>query len=288
MTGMEQTVGTTGGYGGYSREWVDHRFGTALSYGYNSAAVQGDMGDCSFKSVTTASIERGSESVLGLYKQQPGHYTSYRYALDSHHRLISLHAIHSLDISVDWQQGYADEYRQQLQQQRDADRGYTSYWYETLLTFRKRYQAETAAATAHYRYTALAAGQPTIYGGLIADYSGASNKHLLPLSTLDYGRLGITAEAGTALFASRLWVDVETGRSLSTKSDLLLADAATDYAVGVLLPDMTYYSADYWHARLAVTLQLPRAWFVRVYGEHLGADHSLSRSSIGLTIGLSN
>ena len=297
MSGMEQVVGTTGGYSGYSREWVDHRFGAALSYGYNRNGI---------KSVTTASIERGSEDILGQYKYEPGHYVSYRYGLDSHNRLDNGHTLHQLDLSVDYQQAYADEYRQQLIQERDAEKGYTSYRYETLITFKKRYQVKQLAADLHYRCSfvapvsavgyAAAVPQPsavTGYLGLNAALNQAENKHLLPTSTLEYTHLDFTLEGGKALLKNRLWIDAEAGYHVSSKADLALADATTDYAVGVLLPDMQYYDANYWRGHLAVTYQFPltikgtRAeWFVRAYGDYLSADHSLNQTTVGASIGI--
>ena len=58
---------------------------------------------------------------------------------------------------------------------------------------------------------------------------------------------------------------------------------------------MAFYDADYWRGRLQLTYQFPltikgkqNTWFVRAYGEYLKADHSLSASTIGLSIGLFN
>jgi hypothetical protein len=295
MTGMEQATGTIGGYSGYNREWVDHRFGAELSYGYDNGNA---------KSLNSVTIERGSEDVLGTYKYEPGHYVSYRYGLASHNRLRTSGALHQIDLTADYQQAYADEYRQQLQQERDADKGYTSYWYETLITFKKRYQVKQLNAELHYRYNTVdgAATVPAASPAGITSYIGAKaslhqteNKRLLPTSSLEYTHLDFAAEAGKAFLSNRLWIDVEAGYHAAPKADLQLANATTDYAVQVLLPDMQYYDANYWHGHLAVTYQFPLSlkgmrniWFVRAYGDYLSADHSLNGSTIGLTFGLFN
>ena len=284
MTGMEQTTGITGGYNGYSREWVDHRFGAALNYGYNTGVV---------KSLNTVSIERGSENVLGQYKYEPGHYVSYRYGIESRNRISTGKALHQIDLAVNYEQAYADEYRQQLLQERDAEKGYTSYSYETLIEFKKRYQVKQFNANLHYRYHAVDANAVNGYVGAKATLSQAENKHLLPTSSLEYAYLDLTAEGGKSLFKDHLWIDAEAGYHISQKADLQLADATTDYAVQVLLPDMQYYDANYWRGHLAVTYQFPlnikgtRAnWFVRVYGDYLKADHSLNSSTVGASIGI--
>ena len=295
MSGMEQAVGTTGGYSGYSREWVDHRFGAAISYGYDQHNV---------KSLNTVSIERGSENIYGQYKYEPGHYVSYSYGLTSYNRLTTGHQLHQIDLKANYSQAYADEYRQQLLQEKDAEHGYTSYHYETLITFKKRYQVNLLDASLHYRcsFTTSAVNpdaavpQPSAvngYLGLTAALNQAKNKHLLPESSLEYTHLDFTLEGGKSLLKDRLWLDAEAGYHVASKADLLLADATTDYAVGVLLPDMQYLDANYWRGHLAVTYQFPltikgtRAeWFVRAYGDYIRADHSLKQSTVGASIGI--
>lgn len=284
MSGMEQTVGTTGGYSGYSREWVDHRFGASLTYGYR----QGQL-----NSLNSVGIERGTEDVWGQYKYEPGRYVSYRYQLDSRNRLNTGTALHQLDLHLAYEQAYADEYRQQLVQERDAEKGYTTYSYETLIEFKKRYQVKHFDASLRYRYSWLSAKAINAYLGVNAALDQSSNKHLLPTSTLEHSHIDLTAEAGKALLGNSLWIDAEAGYHISQKADLALADATTDYAVGVLLPDMQYYDANYWRGRLAVTYQFPLTiksmrsnWFVRAYGEYLKADHSLNASTVGASIGI--
>ena len=284
MSGMEQAVGTTGGYSGFSREWVDHRFGASLSYGYRQGSLN---------SLTTVSIERGAEDVWGQYKYEPGRYVSYRYGLTTRNRLNTGRSLHQLDLSADYRQAYADEYRQQLVQERDAEKGYTSYSYETLIEFKKRYQVKQFNADLHYRYSVVDDAAVNGYVGAKAALNTVRNKHLLPTSTLEYTHLDLAAEGGKGLFGNNLWVDAEAGYHISSKADLALAEPGNDYAVQVLLPDMQYYDANYWHARLALTYQFPltikgnRAqWFVRLYGSYLGADHSLNQSTVGASFGL--
>ncbi len=285
MSGMEQATGTTGGYSGFSREWVDHRFGAALTYGYNDGTT---------KSLNTVSIERGSEDVLGQYKYEPGHYVSYRYGLSSMNRLRSGRLLHQIDLQADYRQAYADEYRQQLLQERDADHGYTSYRYETLITFKKRYQVQTLDASLHYRANVVDGSAVNNYLGARVALSSAKNKHLLPESHLKYDHMNFTLEGGTSLLKSRrLWLDAEASYHLSASSDLQLAEATTDYAVAVLLPDMPYYDANYWRGHLTLTYQFPltikgtRAqWFVRAYGDYLKTNNSLYTATIGAAIGI--
>ena len=284
MSGMEQANGTTGGYSGFSREWVDHRFGAALSYGYDKNAT---------KSLNTVSIDRGSEDVLGQYKYEPGHYVSYRYGFASRNRLSADKALHEIDLNIGYEQAYADEYRQQLIQERDAEKGYTSYRYETIIEFKKRYQVKHLNADLHYRYNVVDDAAVNTYVGVKAALNNAETKHLLPESSLKYDNMDFTLEGGKALVGKRLWLDAEAGYHLKNKADLALADATTEMATQVLLPDMTYYEANYWRGRLQLTYQFPLSvkgthtdWFVRAYGDYLKTDNSLYSATIGASIGI--
>ena len=284
MSGMEQAVGTTGGYSGFSREWVDHRFGASLSYGYHQGHIN---------SLTSVGIERGAEDAWGQYKYEPGRFISYYYGLDSRNRFNTGKALHQLDLSVGYEQAYADEYRQQLVQERDAEKGYTTYSYETLIEFKKRYQVKQLNASLHYRYNMVDGTSVNGYVGAKAALNQAENKHLLPTSSLEYTHLDFTLEGGKSLFGSRFWIDAEAGYHVASKADLSLAEATTDYATQVLIPDMQYYDANFWRGHLSITYQFPltikgtRAeWFVRAYGDYLKADHSLNNSTVGASIGI--
>ena len=286
MTGLEQATGTVGGYSGYSREWVDHRLGAELSYNYHRGAVN---------SLSAVGIERGTEDAWGTYKQEPGRYVSYRYGLKSLNRLGSGNTVHQLDLNASYQQAYADEYRQQLVQERDADRGFTSYHYETLITFKKRYQLKQWQADLRYRANFNEGRRQLGYVGAALALNDLSQKHLLPTSSFDYDHYDFTLEGGSALLGQRLWVDAEAGYRLAPDAKLNLADATTDYAQQVLLPDVQYYGANYWRCRLQLTYHFPLTvkgsrsqWFVRAYGEHIGAQHSMNASTVGLSIGLFN
>ena len=148
-------------------------------------------------------------------------------------------------------------------------------------------------ADLHYRCSVAEDDAVNTYAGLRAALNQAENKHLLPTSSLEYNHLDFTLEGGTSL--GRFVIDAEAGYHLSTKADLALADATTDYATQVLLPDMTYYDANYWRGHLQVTYQFPitlkgtrSTWFVRAYGDYLKTNNSLDASTIGLSIGLYN
>ena len=100
FTGMENTDGTTGGYSGFEREFVNHEFGGELSYQYKNERIQ---------TLTTLSYAKGNEDVWGDIKYSPGKYHTTTYNLLSMNRIKSGRTEHIIDISINYQTGKADE-----------------------------------------------------------------------------------------------------------------------------------------------------------------------------------
>ena len=284
MTGLEQANGLVGGYGGYSREWVNHEFGAELNYGYRQGALN---------SLTSVAVSRGVEDVWGQYKYEPGKFTSYRYALSSHNRITTDKTLHQLDLTINMTDAFADEYRQQLIQERDAEHGYTSYRYETQIEFSKRYQVKTRQGTFHYRCSWLDGAAETGYAGMSFAAQDVKNSRLLHRSDLHYNRFDLQAEGAKAFFGRRLWVDLSATYHFSDEASLRLADASTDYAQGVLIPDMAYYRANYWQGRAEVKYLFPLAikqtsvtCYVKAYGDYLRTNNDRDASTVGLAVGM--
>ena len=85
----------------------------------------------------------------------------------------------------------------------------------------------------------------------------------------------------------------ETAYHINHKSELDLSDATTDYAQGVLIPDMPYYRANYWQAGMELMYQQPliikkqnTQWFAKLYGRYLHTDNSLDGREAGISVGL--
>ena len=289
LTGLENAAGTVGGYSSFQREWVHHQLGGELNYGFR----YGDR----FSTTNAIGISRAEEEALGLYKYEPGRFFDYTYSLQSYNRVRSEKFLHSIDLEVEARQAYADEYRLELHIEKDPETGYNTYSYERQMTFNKRYQVQTLDANLRYRLQWLKGTGIHAYAGVVAYYTAASNKHLLPTSSFHRGRMTATAEGGCSLIPQHLWLDFSAGYSHSTRADLTLSDPTTDYARNVLIPDMDYYNADYWHERLQLTYQFPitikktrSMWYVRGYVQYLSTLKSPKRdfSSFGFTLGMFN
>lgn len=298
FSGMEYATGTIGGYSSFNREWVNHQVGAAMDYGYQSD---------SFHTLNSFGISRGEEYAYGTYKYEPGRYFTYLYNVQSQNRLLTGSVLHQVDVRMDWQQGYADEYRQQLIIKNDPQIGTTSYTYEKQLEFRKRYQVRTFDCAFRYRANFLndapsrllqqATASLKGYTGFSIDTHKASNRHLLPLSSSDYSRINFQLENGISLFKQHLTADLTLGYSVSTRADLQLADDTSVLAQRVLLKDLPYYDANLFHGRLQVMYQFPltikksRAmWFVKAFGDFTSANSAGHPNlyNVGFSVGLFN
>ena len=298
FSGMEYATGTIGGYSSFNREWVNHQVGAAMDYGYRSD---------SFHTLNSFGISRGEEYAYGTYKYEPGRYFTYLYNVQSQNRLLTGSVLHQVDVRMDWQQGYADEYRQQLIIKNDPQIGTTSYTYEKQLEFRKRYQVRTFDCAFRYRANFLndapsrllqqATASLKGYTGFSIDTHKASNRHLLPLSSSDLSRINFQLENGISLFKQHLTADLTLGYSVSTRADLQLAYDTSVLAQRVLLKDLPYYDANLLHGRLQVMYQFPltikksRAmWFVKAFGDFTSANSAGHPNlyNVGFSVGLFN
>ena len=288
MTGLEQATGIVGGYSGFNREWVMERGVLELQYGYKGPRLN---------SVTTLGLTSGTEHVYGTYKYEPGLYRELVLSASARNRISAGRLLHEIDLGVSLTQAYADEYRQQLLQERDAEHGYTSYSYETLIEYKKRYQSKLFDATLRYRANLVDPERQLTDGylGLSMQLATVSNKHLLPQSQLKYDHLDVQAEGGYSWLHHRLWLDLSGGYHAATRASMQLADPTTDYAQQVLLPDMSYYRANYWqgHAQLKYLFPLSikghrSTFFAKLYGSYLHTDNDLSRQTIGIGFGIYN
>lgn len=282
MSGLEYARGTVNGYSAYQREYVNHEFGGELSYGYKGNT---------WHSVTALAFDHGTEYAYGQYKYEPGRYYTNRYALTTQNRISSGRLLHSIDIKACYEEGYADQYNQEQITVRDG--AYTTTYWQTKMTYEKRYQLKKTDLNIHYRLTVTDDDAVAAYAGMSYTLQTVSNKHLLRTSQLKYSSSLIGLEGGYGFLKKRLWAKADINYHISHQADLQLSDPTGDYACNVLLPDMEYYRANYWQGRLEVAYQLPvvikkvrTLWFAKLYGSYLRTNNSLNGRCAGMSIGM--
>ena len=320
MTGMEHAKGTVSGYDGYQREWVDHRFGAELTYAYKTAK---------YNMLAAATVERGAENVYGQYKSEPGRYVDYKYGFSIINRIMTNGGLlHEVDFKIGYEQAYADEYRQEFitenndelqsktysYEKRNADgtieikdstitKNYptTSQYYVTQMTMKKRFQVKVFNTDFRYRLNFTDGGRVKSYVGTRFATYDAKNKYLLPESDMHYDSYDLSFEGGSEIIKKRLWIDGILTMHFNGTAALNLDDPTADYAVGVLIPDMNYYSANYVKFGLSLTYQFPITikkrqlmWYVRGNGDWLQCNYlstngsNMHAASFGVTLGMFN
>lgn len=313
MTGLEHALGTVSGYSGYQREWVDHRFGAELTYSYKSDR---------YNMIAAATIDRGSENILGQYEKEEGKYVDYNYGFSIRNRIKAENLLHEVDFSLGYEQSYADEYTQKFKAEnndeiktktysyehrlpdgtievRDSTITQTypvsSQYYETLLVMKKRFQVKVFNTDFHYRLNFTDGNRVKSYVGTRFTVNSVKNKYILPESSLHYDGYNLSFEGGTSLLKQRLWIDAGMAMHFNRKADLFLSDPTTDYAQGVLIPDMDYYRANYVQGSLSLTYQFPitikkkqTMWYARCNGDWLRANNNKHAASFGVTLGMFN
>ena len=290
FTGMENANGVTGGYSGFVREFVNHEFGGETSYAFETDG---------FRSLNTLSFAKGHEDTWGDMKYSPGVYRTTTYGVRSQNLILTGEQVHRIDLQVDRREGKADEFRQELVTEKNPETGIESSRWNTLLTYNSRYTVSLTDARLHYRWslTEKDKQQEIAYAGGSMTYRSAEDKYNLPLSSLTVRTADVTAEGGISFLRGKagrsLRMEAEAGYSASLTADLSLADATTDYATHVLLPDMNYYEASYFHAALNVQYQMPvkikkytNMWFVKASSQYLKTNKQTDGHFIGLSVGV--
>lgn len=285
MSGLESATGTIGGFGGYNREWVNHKFGGELSF---------DRKTDRYAMVAAVSLHKSTEYVYGTYKFEPGRMGGYDYGLQTSHKLWCGDMLHHLSLNVSYREGYADEFAQSLVQTRDSATGYTSSRYVRLITFRKRFQIQVLDASLGYTAHWLDGRGERAYAGLGLAYGRSRQKHLLPTSRLTRSRLRVGVEGGVVFFKGSLLAEVDAGYAPSTEARMSLADETGAYAQSVLVPDLDFYRSDITDASLKLTLQRHNVlrhgrhfrWFVAAQGGFEGNSAGKSNANFALSLGV--
>ena len=283
MTGLEHAEGTVGGYSAYWRENVAHEGGTELSYGYK---------DDRLNSHTSLSFCKTTEFAYGQYKYEPGRFHVYSYGASTHNRLKTAdRLLHSIDLSLNYHEAYADQFSSQLITEKDGP--YTTLYWQKDMTYRKRYQAKMLDLEAHYRLSVVDPDGMKAWLGAGYMLQTSATKYLLPTSKADRRSSVFTVEGACGLIDKHLWLKAQADYRLKGRNILDLNNEETDYAQEVLIPDMNYYDANWCKGTLELIYQHPvtlkkvtNNWFAKITGSYLKTDTRQSAGEISASIGL--
>ena len=286
-TGLEHVIGTVGGYNAFSREFVNHEFGLEFDYNYNTEA---------FHSLNSFGFQHASESMYEQYKAEPCAWRNQEWRFVSQNRIFGEKNLHQLDLTLKYLPAMGDEHRQQKVIELNPETGASTTYYQTLITYKNRYELYEYQADLHYQLLWLDDIKTKAYVGARATYQYDKEQYNLPVSFRKVGYLDAALEGGSALYDKSdrsFWVEAKAGYHISTKSELSLNDATGFYATSVLLPDMDYYGANFFHGQLELTYLMPvtfkkyrNVWFAKVGGSYLKTDNHSDGYYAAASIGI--
>lgn len=292
MKGLNEGTRTIGGYKGFSRQWVDHRFLANMAYEYTRAR---------FRSMVTLGIVTGREVVSEDKMYQPGKYFTSEYTL--RWQMLKQQAKHShmLLLDVKYTLGSADEYLSQLVTTTDPITKINSSRWDIILIYPKRFQQTIFDAHVDYTYSwdDHEVGRRKAYLGLSNRLFSGEQKYNLPYKRMLTGRMTHAISGGTHFKqgSKGIWtVDGAIGYSYSIGNRLNNIFIGTNtYTDQVLLPLYRHLSQDYAQGKLSVEYQhrlnlggIERACFIRLAGGLIRTTTSSPeiRSQLSLSIGL--
>ena len=286
-TGMEHMVGTVGGYNAFSREFVNHEFGLELNYNFRSDA---------FQSLNSFGFEHAKEYIYEQYKAEPAAWRNQEWRFFSQNRIYGDGLLHQLDLTLKYKPALGDEHRQQKLVELNSETGASTTYYETLITYKNRYEVYEYLADLHYKLLWLDDEKAKAYAGLRISHQYDKEQYNLPVSSMKVGGLDAMLEGGAALFNKNdksFWMEAKAGYHFSTQSELNLHDATGVYATSVLIPNMEYYDANYFKGQLELTYQMPvtfknyrNIWYAKLGGSYLKTDNSTDGYQVAASVGI--
>jgi hypothetical protein len=288
FTGMENVIGTIGGYSSFKREFTSNILGAALNYSLTSGAIH---------SLNTFSYDYEHENVWGVNKHSPGAYREKTLQFTSYNTLESEHHLNLLEITAEMVDGKADEFRQQQVYVTDSTTSIVSTYWKTLYTYKGRYHVTTANLSAHYcLYFLNEADGYDSWLGCTVRYQKFTNQYNLPVSSLKVSTVSGQIEGSRVLFrkgSRALWLNASLTYLYALNAALNLQDETTDYAEQVLIPDLEYYQSSYLNGggslQYYFPLQVKRKCstvFLRIYGDNTFASSSENKWGAGISFGI--
>jgi hypothetical protein len=179
--GVENADGVIGGYKGFQRQYMSNIYGGDLQYAYTTKALSW---------VSTVGCEWEKQEILGNIMQMPGGYNSTR--LSGLTEVVFTHRNVMVNASLKgyYNNGKADEYRQELITTRDTATGASTQEWRTLYVYNNRYQTTSYRLELDYNIRGLRDNDKDFawVAGADARWSGFDNKYSMPESGFSMDR----------------------------------------------------------------------------------------------------
>ena len=284
MSGLENAIGTIKGHSGYKREYILHDFGGEFLY---------NVGFENVDALLTGFFSKGTENIFGDMKSEPGKYFSTRYGFSLKAKVKTQNIHHQLFAKYSKENSYADEYLQKIVTTKNPDNGLDSKEYVTVLTYNKRYEVKLDDISAKYRISYNVDNKTVAFLGVGINTEKDENIHVVPDSKFRYKENIISFDAGGNFLDDKIGLNLGFSSKKSPETTLQLSDLTTDYAVNVLIPDMTFYAAKYKKYSASIEYRFTTnienyaaKWFIKLYANYLKSSDKRDFSGVGISAGL--
>ena len=288
MSGLDHVDGAIGAYSGFKRQFYGGRFVGDLSYNYVSGH---------FKALVSAGVEYKKLDTYGDNKQSPGSYNHLLYNVIANLQYRHGKLLHVLQFTGSMKDAGADEYLQELLNEKNPETGVTTQTWITLYEYKNRYMLKQTEAQLKY----------TLFGGCVgtdyrwsveaaAAYSAFQKECFLPYSEFSVKRLEFSLCGSVRIFDvhnHRLEASALAGGIVPLKvSQGFMHDNI--YTAEVLEPDGVYYRRQRVGANASITWLFPMnlgkagmaRGYLRLEGGYRKALQDGSLANAAVTIGL--
>lgn len=286
--GLQNAIGTIGGYRGFSRQFIGNSYGGDIQYGYDGDDV---------KIVTSAGIIFKDEDTFGDKKQSPGSYNVFKYRFSSDILWKKNNFLNRFSARALFQNGGADELRQNLIATRDTLTGVVTQIWETLYEYKNRYVVETTDVEVKWDLYNLAGLKGYRWrAGVYGAYSSFENIYYLPTSSYSVSKFKAGIDGSLLLWKSNDSEIIAEGSlifGITSDSDLSFANNNEIYD-NIYSKDLLYHDKNTIDVGGKITYTFPLKFskkteltgFARLYGGNTFVKDNSGWYNAGIAIGL--
>lgn len=288
MSGLDHVDGAIAAYSGFKRQFAGSRLLGDVSYSYTGRQL---------RALVSGGMEYGLLDSYGDKMQSPGSWNWYLYNALADIQLNTGNTMHRLTIKGEYKDGGADEYLQELTNEKDPETGATTETWVTLYEYTNRYMLKRT--TASLLYTLYGGLDGTGYGWSLvagASYDGFVKQIYLPDS--DFSATGIDFKLGGSVRlleyrGNKLELEAGATYHLAAGASMNLQFESL-YATEVLEPDLAFYGKNTVGGQARLTWLFPvnlgkagkANGYLRIGGGTVQAMPEGSLSNATVTLGL--
>ena len=235
FSGLDHVDGAIAAYSGFKRQFAGSRGLAELSYSYVSDG---------FRALASGGAEYCRLDSYGDKKQSPGSWNYFKYNALVNLQLSAGSFLHTLNLRGEYKDGGADEYLQELTNEKDEVTGISTETWVTLYEYTNRYMLQKYDLALDYTLYGGCTGSDYIWSAKFgAAYGGFDKQMYLPESDFGAGWCDLTLGGSVRLMelkGHKLELDAQAGYKMALNAYQTL-QLESLYVDEVLKKDLSYY-----------------------------------------------